>query len=1187
MEVDVSSQIAAFNEFFTTIYKSRIDDLLRIYPTQRSVFVTYTDLEKFDPDLADALVRSPDPIVDAAEEAIKQLNLRVPAGKDFTPHVRFVDVPSEDKLIEQLSSKNINELVAFKCVVTKRAEVMHRVKVAMYKCQLCDAEMKLFIGKNFTPPKRCESCKKYALRQVDEESTFTDIQKAEVQELLERIRGGAPAAHIELVLEDDLVNKLAPGDNVDVVGVLRLRPPIKMRQKQELIYSRFVEANSVRSLKKDFEEIEITKEEERRLKELAKNPEIGDVILRSIAPSIYGHNEVKKALALQLFGGTRGKTMTGGMPIRDDIHILLIGDPGIAKSRFLQSVSEIAPKSIYVSGKSVSGAGLTVTAEKDELGEGGWTLKAGALVLASGGTAQVDEFDKIEEEDLGALHEAMETQSYHYSTKLMLSDGREMPIGELVETRMDKNRDRIIKGHDCLVLRDGIADMRILTTDFNGIFETTPAQISKHTAPDHFIKVVLQTGREFLVTPEHPFWVVEDGEIKTKEARELTERDYTLMPRKLPLTEKPLGEEEREGIFKLVGYHITDGGYELNRGVKNGINFYNKDATLIEDYEDAVETAFGANIYSRTNPKTGVIASRIISKPVLETMRRLHPSLAEKGADKIIPPQMLSAPKPQTAALLRAVFDSDGTFSDHYVGLVGENRQFIEQVQILLLRFGIRSHIFMDGKVFRLTITGKENLETYKNGIGFLSRHKMAKLDGYLARNGAYRNTTDVIAGCDGPVFRLLEGLGIPECSVFGYGLHIQKRGYCFTRRNFTTICEALREKVELVKSDLMECGDSGGTRLREIRHAHRISQEEIARAAGVSRATVTYWEKTSHGDRYRPALRAVLERRAGHEKELCKLERIAYGDIGFVGISRVDQIPNTGEKWVYDVTVEPSRAFISECAVLHNTISVAKAGIVAKFRTKTAILAAANPKYGRFDQTKNLADQFDVQPALLSRFDLIFPIADVLDEEKDAKLADHILSTHMGKEIVDADVFDKDLLRKYIAYARRNIFPKLTKEASEEIKRYYVELRGKSKDSGSVAITPRYLEGLVRLAEANAKMRLKETVEEEDAEMAISLFNYVMMQILTDKVTGKFDVDVVATGKPKSTRDKMQREDTILDIIREHLRRTDTAEVKEVVSNAKSYDIDEGTAHKIITELLRRGVIYEKEYGHIKIVGE
>ncbi|MBI5047142.1 minichromosome maintenance protein MCM, partial [Candidatus Micrarchaeota archaeon] len=182
---------------------------------------------------------------------------------------------------------------------------------------------------------------------------------------------------------------------------------------------------------------------------------------------------------------------------------------------------------------------------------------------------------------------------------------------------------------------------------------------------------------------------------------------------------------------------------------------------------------------------------------------------------------------------------------------------------------------------------------------------------------------------------------------------------------------------------------------------------------------------------------------------------------------------------------------------------------------------------------------------------------------------------------------FDKELLRKYIAFARRKIFPKLTREASDKIKEYYVDLRSKSKDAGSVAITPRYLEGLVRLAESHAKLRLSDVVEASDAEVGISLFKYVMMQIMTDKTTGVFDVDVVTTGKPKSERDKLQRADTILDIIKEHLRTKDTADVEEVISDAKSYEIDDPTARKIITELLRRGVIYEKEYGHIKLVGE
>lgn len=677
MEADLSAQVSKFQELFETTYREKINNLRGQYPAEKSLYMDYSEFEKTEPELADALIREPDIIIAAAEEAIKELNLPVSVGKTFEPHVRFINLPSDD-LIEHLRSKNIREFVSFKCVVTKRAEMMHRVKIAVYKCDLCESTDRYIVDKNFSPPKRCNNCKKLALKRMEEDSTYVDMQRAEVQELLERVRGGAPAAHIELLLEDDLVNTLAPGDNITVTGTLRLKPPIKIRQKNDLIYSRYIDVNSITSLRKDFEEIEITKEDERRLVELSKDPNITDIVFRSIAPSIYGHSEVKKAIALQLFGGTRGKQMKGGAPIRDDIHILLIGDPGIAKTRFLQSVTEIAPKSIYVSGKSVSSAGLTVAAERDELGEGGWTLKAGALVLASGGTAQVDEFDKIEEEDRAALHEAMETQS-----------------------------------------------------------------------------------------------------------------------------------------------------------------------------------------------------------------------------------------------------------------------------------------------------------------------------------------------------------------------------------------------------------------------------------------------------------------------------------------------------------------------------ISVAKAGIVAKFRTKTAILAAANPKYGRFDQTKNLADQFDVPPTLLSRFDLIFPIVDILDEQKDAKLAQHILSTHMNQEESDEETFDKDLLRKYISFARRKVHPKLTKPASDKIKEFYVDLRRKSRDVGSVAITPRYLEGLVRLAEAHAKLRMSKTVDEGDAEIAIGLFNYVMSQIMTDKATGAFDVDVVATGKPRSERERLQRADTILEIIREHLRKNDTADVDDVISDAKSHDIDEPTAKKLISELLRRGVIYEKEYGQVRIVGE
>jgi len=678
-KLDLTPTVSLFNDFFTSIYKEQIDELLLEYPKRKSIIVDYQDLEKFDPDLADMLIKEPDMVIEAAEQSIKEMNLTLPSGTGrFTPHVRFSNLNS-DGLIEELGSRNLSGMVSFKGVVTKRADVMHRVKIAVYKCQVCDSEMKIMVTKNFVQPKKCESCKKIALKQMDEDSKFADIQRAEVQELLERVQGGAPASHIELWMEDDLVNTINPGDNIEIVGILRLRPPIKTKQKQEMIYGRFLEVNYLRNLKRDFEEIEINKEELRRIKELSKDPNLDQVMIESIAPGIYGHDEVKRALSLHLFGGTKGKFMKGGLPIRDDIHILLIGDPGLAKSKFLLSVSELAPKSIYVSGKTVSGVGLTVSAEKDELGEGGWTLKAGALVLASGGNIGIDEFDKIDEEDRAALHEAMETQ-----------------------------------------------------------------------------------------------------------------------------------------------------------------------------------------------------------------------------------------------------------------------------------------------------------------------------------------------------------------------------------------------------------------------------------------------------------------------------------------------------------------------------TISIAKAGMVAKFRSKTAILAAANPKYGRFDQSRNLAEQFDVPPTLLSRYDLIFPIVDVLDDEKDSKLAEHLLGTHMGKDATEKKrIIERELLRKYIAYARRNVFPKLSQEASEKIGEFYVDLRRQGKDVGSVAITPRYLEGLVRLAEANAKMRLSDKVEEKDADVATNLMSYVMKQVMTDKATGAFDVDVVATGKSKSERDKLQKVDTIVQIIREHQKRADSASIEKVIEEAAMYDVDEVSARKILSELLRKGDIYEKEHGHVRLVGE
>ena len=164
-------------------------------------------------------------------------------------------------------------------------------------------------------------------------------------------------------------------------------------------------ANHIEKVDQEFDELKISPEEVQEIKQLANKDDIYELLSGSIAPGIYGHDIVKEAIMLQMFGGVKKKA--GKQDLRGNIHVLLVGDPSTGKSQLLRYASEIAPKSIYVAGKSASGAGLTVSAVKDDFGEGGWTLKAGAVVLASGGIAMIDEFDKMDSEDRSSLHEAM------------------------------------------------------------------------------------------------------------------------------------------------------------------------------------------------------------------------------------------------------------------------------------------------------------------------------------------------------------------------------------------------------------------------------------------------------------------------------------------------------------------------------------------------------------------------------------------------------------------------------------------------------------------------------------------------------------------------------------------------------------------------------------------------------------
>lgn len=403
--------VSKWEEFIRSRYW---DDLLKLaesYPSTRSLIVDFADLDRYDTEFADDLLENPDVMLDAAHTALQEIVL--PVDVDLSgAHVRIVNLPQHLKT-RDLRSDHIGKLIAIEGQVRTATEVRPKIVRAAYECQRCGHVFYVDqSGTKFIEPYECpnEACdRRGPFRLLPKRSQFVDAQKVRVQESPEDLRGGEQPQTLDVELGDDLVGRIFPGDRVIINGILRSYQRTTQSGKSTY-FDLFLDGISIEMMEQEFEEIEISPEDEKRILELSRDPNIYEKIVRSIAPSIYGYEDVKEALALQLVSGF-SKRLPDGARIRGDIHILLVGDPGVAKSQLLRYMAKLSPRGIYTSGKSSTSAGLTATAIKDELGDGRWTIEAGALVLADKGIAAVDEMDKMSPDDRSALHEAMEQQT--------------------------------------------------------------------------------------------------------------------------------------------------------------------------------------------------------------------------------------------------------------------------------------------------------------------------------------------------------------------------------------------------------------------------------------------------------------------------------------------------------------------------------------------------------------------------------------------------------------------------------------------------------------------------------------------------------------------------------------------------------------------------------------------------------
>ena len=311
--------------------------------------------------------------------------------------IRVKDLPVEDKL-RDLRQVHLNALIKIRGVVTKRTQVFPELKEMYYRCQTCQDlkgplynnssdDAKQFLG-------QCIICQKngpYIIE--DSKSIYRNYQKWTMQETPGSVPPGRVPRQKEVFILNDLVDTARPGDEVEITGIFINKFDYGANIKHGFpVFQTVIEANNVRRFG-DEDIVEITDEDKAEIKRLSKESNIDKLIFDSVAPSIYGHDFIKKGLCLAMFGGVP-KDIGGKHKIRGDINMLLLGDPGTAKSQFLKYVEQICPRVVYTTGKGASAVGLTAGVHKDPVTQE-WVLEAGALVLADKGVCLIDEFDKM------------------------------------------------------------------------------------------------------------------------------------------------------------------------------------------------------------------------------------------------------------------------------------------------------------------------------------------------------------------------------------------------------------------------------------------------------------------------------------------------------------------------------------------------------------------------------------------------------------------------------------------------------------------------------------------------------------------------------------------------------------------------------------------------------------------------
>ncbi len=1132
--MELQNQVEGFQLFFEKNYHTQILETIR--KGIGFFIVDFSNLSKFDPELADSVLDNPEESIRAAEVAIEGFDFI--EGDIERVRIRFSNLPETQKTkVRNLRSSHIGKFICVEGVVRQKSDVRPQVKTARFECPACGNIISVIqLDSKFKEPMRCGCGRKGKFRLVSKE--LVDAQGIVLEEAPENLEGGEQPKRMNIFLKDDLVSPMTekrtnPGSNVIINGYLKEVPIILRSGGQSTRFELIIEANLVESVHEEFGDIDISKDEEAEIKELATDPKIYARLIKSVAPSIYGHDRVKEALLYQLMGGVK-KAREDGVVTRGDIHVLLIGDPG--------------------SGKCLSG-----------------------------------------------------------DSKLFLENGEITTIKLFYEDNVGPNTSSKKTG--------------IFSINGNGLnFRSEPVRFWRRKAPKKMLKIVTNTGNEVVVTKEHPLFTTNNGLIFAKRAEDYEVGDFIALPSRIDVTGeiqkvykkvKPSRSNNRvrykvKDLFdsdfaRLLGYLVGDG-YVRFRKTTGIISFTNKNRELLVDFENLVKRVFRLGVTKRKIRNSNCYEYYVSSIELVRLLEKIDPNIIKGSGNMGISKTVFKSPNYIVREFLGSFFDCEGHVNrgKREVEVSSKSRDLIFDLKYLLLRFGIISQVSSGLKCatntknktkreyYRLRISG-EDLIKFHTHIGFCSQEKQKQLEVYMKKRPGFNTNLNVVPHLKRLLRTLRKKYGLSQFDfpVTRTTYQHYERGDRFpSYHKLRQICGRYKEfkandpLIEVLNQ--ISNADVFWDRIKEIKTVESkgdfVYDLEIERvhnfvANGVMVHNSQLLKRIS---RVAPKSRFVSGKGASGagltaavvRDEFLKGWSLEAGALVLAhkGLCCIDEL---------DKMSTEDRDAMHE-ALEGQTITISKANIQATLRAETTVLAAANPKFGRFDLVDTVARQIDLPPTLINRFDLIFPIKDLPDKDRDEEMAKFILNLHQNPKGGVPEI-KSGLLRKYLAYAKQNITPKLSDSAIAEIKEYYIKMRSTSSREGDVRrvpISPRQLEALVRLTEASAKVRLADKATKKDARRAVSILHYCLAQIGVDPETGEIDIDRISTGITATERSKIVNIREIIAELESSIGKN--IPINDIVRAAADMGMEEDKVEEAIEKLKRSGDIFEPKRGFI-----